>query len=137
MSEKKEYLVRGALLVCNKGSHPRRLNLPKSHGTYVVLHPMISEDDCGEDNISYFGVCSAAAPPKGAETVNLVAYGEDADNKDAKMVQGLKCCPNVIGKWNALHGGVVTTDSFLVCNCGGMITAETSGMEYDDNERRV
>lgn len=132
MSEEKQYLVRGALLVCDKGSHPRRLNLPKSHGAYVLEHPMINEDDCGTDNISYFGVCCAGTPPKGAETVNLVSYGEDAENKDAKTVQGPKCCPDIIGKWNALHGGVVTTDSYLICNCGGIITPETSGQEYND-----
>lgn len=127
-----QYLVRGAMLVCNKGSHPRRLNLPKSHGLYVLDKPLINENDCGEDNISYFGVCSSETPPKGAETVNLIAYGEDADKRDAKKVQGLKCCPDIVGKWSDVHGQTVTTNSCLVCACGGLITPATSGQEYSD-----
>lgn len=61
-------LVRGALLKCNCGTHPRRLNLPKSYGSYVdeqMEHPFVSEKDCifcegGSDgNITYFGVCKS------------------------------------------------------------------------------
>ncbi len=33
--DEKEYLVRGALLSCREGSHPRRLNLPEAHGVFV------------------------------------------------------------------------------------------------------
>ncbi|NFS30512.1 DUF4280 domain-containing protein, partial [Clostridium botulinum] len=28
------YVVRGAKMKCNKGSHKKRINLPVSHGTY-------------------------------------------------------------------------------------------------------
>lgn len=128
--DERQYLVRGALLACDKGSHPRRLNLPVSHGTYVLGKPMIDQNDCGEKNISYFGVCCSETPPPNAENVTLIAYGEDADKKDVKKVQGLKCCPDIIGKWNSTHGGVVTTDSYLVCACGGLVMPQTSGQEY-------
>lgn len=60
MGEEKEYLVRGALLSCDFGSHPRRLNLLKSHGIYIKDHPMIMDSDCiVDENITYFGVCSS------------------------------------------------------------------------------
>jgi len=128
----KQYLVRGALLNCDKGTHPRRLNLPVSHGSYVAEKPMISQSDCGTQNISYFGVCTGATPPKDAESVSLIAYGEENAQADVKKVNGPKCCPDIVGQWNAIHGGVVTTDSYLVCACGGLITPHTSGQEYND-----
>lgn len=51
--ENKEYLVRGAQLVCNMGSHIRRYNLPESHGAYVMNHPLVTKTDVGPDNIKF------------------------------------------------------------------------------------
>ena len=71
-NEMSEYLVRGALLACQYGSHPRRLNLLQCHGIYVGEKPLISETDCVVDeNISYFGICSCETPPVNAETISL------------------------------------------------------------------
>ena len=105
--EDKEYLVRGALLRCSKGSHPRRLNLPTSHGVYSKEHPIIRKDDYKEENISHFGVCQSSTPPEG-------------------------CIPNITGEWSTVNGQAVTMDSYLVCNCMGTIEPLTSGQEYED-----
>ena len=41
MAEENEYLVRGALLYCTNGTHPRRINLPICHGSYIKGHPLL------------------------------------------------------------------------------------------------
>lgn len=127
-----QYVVRGALLKCECGTHPRRLNLPWSHGIYIREHPMIKIDDCTSRNISYFGICRGKTPPQNSPQINLVAYGEDANSADAKVVHGCQCWPSIVGQWKNVNGGTVTTDSYLVCAHGGIITPITSGLEYKD-----
>lgn len=144
MSEREEYLVRGALLQCDKGSHPRRLNLPQCHGVYAMEHPMIQEKDCVPvDNISYFGVCRAETPPKDAEEILLDAYVPEGEVSTGKEVQGLRCSPDIVGNWRNCHETTkikgeeraATTASYLVCNCGGIIQPLTSGQEYEDKKK--
>lgn len=139
-SEKEEYLVRGALLECSKGTHPRRLNLPESHGVYVLGHPVIHEKDCvPEENISYFGVCLSDTPPEGAEEVIIEGYAND-ETGGTEEVQGLRCCPDILSNWKCCHAPtkltgdepVATINSYLVCNCKGIISPLTSGQEYED-----
>lgn len=139
--EDEEYLVRGALLKCNCGSHPRRLNLPQCHGVYVLDHPVISEYDCvPENNISYFGVCQAETPPSGSEEILLDEFVQEEQQSTGKEVQGLRCVPEIHGKWENTNkatkisgnGTAVTTNSYLVCTCGGLIEPVTSGKECED-----
>ena len=131
-NDEKTYLVRGAMLVCDKGTHPRRLNLPKSHGMYVEDHPLIIDTDCKEENIKYFGVCQSQTTPKGAETVRLAGYVPEGSSDTAEPVQGPKCHPDILGKWCMPYGQAVTSESYLVCNCGGIIYPISSGQEYQD-----
>ena len=42
------YLVRGAELYCNCGTHKRRLNLPICHGVYTNGKPMPKRRESGE-----------------------------------------------------------------------------------------
>ena len=137
-----EYLVRGALLACQYGSHPRRLNLPKCHGIYVEGKPLIRESDCiVDENISYFGICSCETPPANAETVTLVPYSEDGNANGT--VKGKKCYPCIVGQWRGISENVkvsgevhgISTDSFLVCQHGGLIQPLTSGQEYVEEEK--
>lgn len=128
----KVYLVRGALLVCDCSTHPRRLNMPKSHGMYVDNHPIAIDTDCVEENISYFGVCQSKTPPKGVETVRLAGYVMEGATGNAEPVQGPKCKPDIVGKWCQPYGQSLTSESYLVCNCGGVIYPITSGQEYQD-----
>ena len=44
MAEENEYLVRGALLYCTNGTHPRRINLPICHGSYIKGHPLLHKN---------------------------------------------------------------------------------------------
>ncbi len=134
-----EYLVRGALLTCDFGSHARKLNLPLSHGIYIKEKAQILEDDCiVDDNISYFGVCTCETPPCDTETVTLQKYGDAG--KDGATITGCKCCPEIIGKWrdcmerNMYAGNVktVTTESYLVCKHGGLIQPVSSGQEEEE-----
>lgn len=134
-----EYLVRGAMLACQYGSHPRRLNLPQCHGVYMMEKPVVREDDCVvEKNIKFFGICQCGTPPEGAENVKLVAYGKDEESKE--NVEGPKCAPDIVGKWRAVKESTeisgkekaVTMNSYLVCRCGGLIQPISSGQDYEE-----
>jgi len=134
-----EYLVRGAMLVCNCGSHPRRLNLPTCHGVYVLEHPVIREDDCEPvKNISYFGVCQGETPPDGAEEILLDKFVPEGEQSTGEEVQGPRCTPDILEKWRSTKESTkisgtetaVTTNSYLVCRCGGLIQPITSGQEF-------
>lgn len=121
----KEYMVRGARLKCSKGSHTNRINLPRSHGLYTCDRPQIIVSDCTDKNISYFGICNSFTPPKNSENIEIM--------KNDKKIGGRKCCPDIIEKWQNVHGNAVTTDSYLICNCGGCIEPVTSGQEFSDS----
>jgi len=137
-----EYLVRGAMLYCDKGTHPRRLNLPKGHGVYFKGKPAIRKDDCvAGDHVTYFGVCTSDSPPNGAEEVLLSGYVLKGESPDTvEDVCGMKCSPEIVGEWRSVNKranitgeiAAVTTDSYLVCACGGLIKVATSGQEYSD-----
>lgn len=144
MGDKPEYLVRGALLCCDKGSHPRRLNLPKAHGIYAMGHPLIHKDDSiTEENISYFGICNSSTPPEGAEEIRLAGYIPEGEEVTAEDVQGLKCKPDIIDGWHGINEKAnisgdfpaVTTESYLICACGGLIQPYTSGQDYEENTK--
>lgn len=136
-----EYLVRGALITCSCGSHPRRLNLPQSHGVYVLDHPLIHEEDCvvGE-NISYFGVCQGDTPPSGSEEILLDEYVGEGQESTGAEVQGPRCSPEIVGKWKSVkettklsgENNMVTTNAYLVCRCGGLVYPITSGIEFEE-----
>ena len=117
------YLVRGAVLRCDLGSHARRLNIPLCHGVYINSRPQAHCLDCivgDENNIPSFGVCSSGEHPevitgifKGiasllagdeilleSEKVDLVTGKEYENAKDIEdNVKGLPCYPSIVGIW--------------------------------------
>jgi hypothetical protein len=118
-----EYLVRGAYLACEYGTHHRRLNLPWSHGVYIKdkEHCLMNAADCkpGEGqgyNIPPFGICQAPNFPRGGkdtvllktETVNPLT-GEtykDANGRSIKFddnVKGCRCEAFFEGMWQNTH----------------------------------
>lgn len=120
------YVVRGALLHCQYGSHCRRLNLPLCHGVYTLKKPIIFKKDCVvEDNIPSFGVCSSPDNPTGGS----VSYVKEAPrNPDGSFtgeaasgtVTGTPCVPIIVNVWDDTHIGkegepALTTRSFLIC----------------------
>lgn len=115
-----QYLVRGAKLKCNCGSHSRMLNLPEGHGIYVCGKAMIHKMDCvvGDKNanIPTFGVCSSEGHPDkdsfwkatfmklsvfgGAymvakERQKIILQAEDGSGN----VKGYACTPCIIDTW--------------------------------------
>jgi len=111
------------------------------HGVYVLEHPILREDDCvvGK-NLTYFGICIGKTPPNGAEEILLDQYIPEGGIPTGKEVKGPKCKPDMIGEWRNTHEETkvtgeefaVTTSSYLVCRCGGLIQPLTSGQEYED-----
>ncbi|WP_297425759.1 DUF4280 domain-containing protein [Clostridium sp.] len=128
--EDQYYIVRGAKMVCDKGTHRRKINLPYSHGSYIKGKPMMYKKDrvIGE-NISYFGICTGDCP----SSENIYLVGENG-----QTVSGKKCAVTILDDWmdvkeDALIRGepALTTDSVLVCKYGGQITFVTTGQEDD------
>ncbi len=147
-----DYVVRGALLRCQFGSHCRRLNLRRCHGVYILNKPLVSKQDCkggaeGADiNVTSFGICSCSG--KSAEQIvhlkkeaprysNGSFTGETTD----EIISGPPCIPDILDTWDNTHAEThigeeneeaLTTRSFLVCSYGGLIEIIRSGQEDDD-----
>ena len=128
MSEQNYYIVRGAKMVCDKGTHPRKINLPNSHGSYANEKPMMNKkDNVVNKNISYFGICTGDCPS--SDDIYLIT-------EDGRTVNGKKCQVTILKEWlktkeDTLVKGedALTTDSFLVCKYGGKITFISNGQE--------
>ncbi|WP_017815753.1 DUF4280 domain-containing protein [Paenibacillus shenyangensis] len=122
------YVVRGASMRCSYGSHPRKINLSASHGSFVKTQPMMNEDDYKPENVASFGVCSSSLNPS-SETIYLVAEG-------GGQVQGKPCLPQLCQPWmmtkekTRVEGKpALTTSSCHLCMYKGSIKFETSGQE--------
>lgn len=164
MSEQlKSYVMRGATLICDKGSHHRKINLVYDHGWGIEVkdiadenkkqHPfMLSNDTVVGDesmagnvqqNIAWFGCCSGNV--KDSEDICLKRQDDSSDS----IVSGPKCKPQIVGKWENVksqievqNGGIcalplVTNCSYLTCACGGIITIQDSGAAYDGSKDRT
>lgn len=129
MSDEKYYIVRGAKMVCDKGSNERKINLPESHGSYVSNKPMMNKgDNVANVNIKYFGVCTGDCPAGDGDVAVIDMNGNNAVGK--------KCQVEILKEWMKSKDdtvvkdkGALTTDSFLVCKYGGKITFTTTGQE--------
>jgi len=138
-------LVRGALLRCSCGSHKRYLNLPIHHGVYVRDRPLIhAQDAVPGRNIMWFGLCTAPNPPTG-NRIRVADFGlvdqsgyfmhENVDRTGA----GSGCQPSIQGGWRnsderawldeSAAYAVVTKQSYIMCQHGGVIYPVTSGQE--------
>lgn len=113
-----EYLVRGAVLVCDKGSHKRKINLPKCHGIYIrelpVLHELECETECQcgleKCNITYFGICEAEPP---TETKTYVKTPLNSRDGTFGTVTGCKCEPVIVGTWQNCYEKTKIIDNGL------------------------
>ena len=127
------YIVRGARMVCDHGTHIRQIDMPAGHGSYIREKPMLHGEDnkVGLDaNIPPFGACSSP----NNNNIDIVIH--DAENiipgENGEMpsmpVGGKLCAPVFGGKWCDVHEDTLvdgipalTTNSTLVCTCGGVI----------------
>lgn len=164
MAENKSYITRGALLQCSCGTHGRKINLIHDHGWRIDVkdieaenkkpHPfmlscdkIVGDESMGrleEQNISWFGVCSAGV--KGSEEVILKPDNVLYPDKKANDV-GQKCKPVFLGEWTNTkedilvcsasgEGYPLTTASELICKYGGKvrIVEGSNGTEYDGSQ---
>lgn len=156
-----EYVVRGALLKCEYGSHCRKLNLPKCHGVKIMGHPVMNDGDIlaglGDDsdkniiNIPSFGICDSPNKGKiGEGTIDLKKdkprdpkTGEIIGEAQDGIITGKRCKPEFIDNWQQSYSKTkignsenyaITTNSFLVCKYGGTITILNSGQQNEPSE---
>lgn len=109
MAGESYYITRGATMRCDKGSAPRKINLMQSHGSYANGKPMMNKmDNVPNVNISSFGSC---AMKKGDPCV-YASFGKWQNAKEDTLVEGKPA---------------LTTESYLVCTCGGIIKFITNG----------
>jgi len=130
------YIVAGAKIFCDHGTHLRRLDLPVSHGVYIRDLAMTNEDDCQHpENIPIFGVCLSSANPH----EQMQYTGSDSEDflySDQDIVFpliGKKCYPE-LGKWLNAKEDVLVDDKpaltarcTMVCRNGGIIGFATDG----------
>ncbi|MEC0245991.1 DUF4280 domain-containing protein [Paenibacillus chitinolyticus] len=114
------YVVRGAYIQCQYGTHKRHINLPNSHGSYVNEKPMMNEEDFKPDNISHFGICTSPLNQSG-ETIYLIS-------ESGETISGKPCLPSILAKWTyskettkVAGKPALTTDSELHCELQGVI----------------
>lgn len=151
-----EYVVRGALLKCDCGTHQRLLNLPKCHGVYINNHPIVHDGDIisglGDDsdkniiNIPSFGICNGALSGEiGEGNITLKKEGKRdsqtgqlTEEESGEVLTGKRCKPKITEKWQQTcdktkigdeDNYAVTTQSFLICSYGGIITVQNSGQQ--------
>jgi len=117
MAQGTAYIVRGAKMKCDKGTHTKRINLPTSHGTYSNGNPIMSEsDNVVGKNISDFGICKGSCPSSG---------GSAKTKKCQVMI--LKEWMNTKGDTLVAGEPALTTDSILICAYGGKIKFISDG----------
>jgi len=117
-------------MVCDQGSHFRRLDLPMCHGVRIRDRFATNEDDCVHpDNVPIFGVCFSESNPN-----ELVEYS-GSNPEDMRPFGGeitfpiiAKRCTPILGKWlyakeDTLVDGkpALIGRSILVCCHGGII----------------
>lgn len=100
-----EYIVKGAVIYCNRGSCTSIITLPASHGSYVMGIPILTKVDNTTANISPFGMCNCGEKC-------IVVPGDWIDVKEDKLINGQPA---------------LTTNSIMFTNCGGIIRFITSG----------
>lgn len=153
--ENTRYLVRGATLRCTQGSHPRKFNLPKSHGIYINdeekaitnkydnigeydgmvidsnAENLVTQPECC--NIRMFGICKSPSNPSEKDDVKFTAY--DTQGKPLDLpVTGEQCYVQIDGPWEKPKEDVlvnddkaITRDSILKCKFGGIIYVDEDG----------
>ncbi|WP_025716318.1 DUF4280 domain-containing protein [Paenibacillus sp. 1-18] len=130
MPEDEYYIVRGACMNCQCGSHPRKINLPVSHGSYVNQKPMMNQGDYTEENVPHFGICSSPDNPS-TETIYLIA-------ENGQTISGKPCKPQLLEPWmntkeNTKVEGqpALTTSSYQRCLYLGYIRFSTTGQQEE------
>lgn len=139
------YVVRGARIYCNCGTHIRKLDMPVSHGSHIRDKAMLHEKDCVvglDNNIPPFGAC------RSEENENMKIEISDADGLLPLMdehggvvipevpVQGKLCDPQLGKKWldayeDTLIDGkpALTVNCTIACKYGGTIGFMDDGQE--------
>lgn len=143
MPDKKEYLVRGAKLFCDKGCRIKKLELPKDHGVYTKeTLPMVhlKDKEVGKHiPEGSFGICTGDCPAGDKVMVQelydehgeVVGQGEEITGPacEAVIAESWKVPVDTLFIYDGGYKKAVTTDSFLVCKYGGIITVLSSGQE--------
>ena len=113
------YVVRGAKMICNKGTDIKRINLLVSHGAYANGNPiMIESDNAVGTNISTFGICSGSCPANGSsektKKCQMMILNKWMNTKEDTLIEGAPA---------------LTTASILICAYGGIIRFITDGQD--------
>ncbi|MBG9455894.1 hypothetical protein ABE61_18005 [Lysinibacillus sphaericus] len=106
--EQFSYVVHGAIISCEFGSHLNYLNLPQDHGVYIKEKAVMNVGDRNPDNIPTFGVCLQLQKPctptcsidwlEGMENVNI-------EGKQALLSRCHTQCSAGGGKIEIIHDG--------------------------------
>ena len=148
MGHQDHYIIRGAPIRCECGSHWRRIDLPRSHGSYTQGEPMLTWiDRVPFVNIPSFGICMAAVGSASTDEVLALGKGplaiparEPVDTYYDELglaYTGCMCKPVTAKLWSDPENKLLIRgeralvyESFLTCIYGGRIIFEESGQNY-------
>lgn len=132
------YVVRGARIYCNCGTHIRKLDMPASHGSKIRDKAMLHEQDCKvglDQNIPPFGACHSEENQEIKIEIDdardLVPLADENGNPvEAPLpIQGKLCVPKLGAKWlktqtETLVDGkpALTVQCTIACAYGGIIS---------------
>lgn len=144
------YVVRGAKIYCDHGTHIRRLDMPVAHGSYIRDKPMMNEMDCKvglDQNIAPFGACYSETnenPKIEIAEANMEDLMPAAVQEDGTWVmpelplKGKLCKPVLSSRWQETFEETrvdgkpaLTVNSLITCSCGGVIQFMDNGQEID------
>ena len=150
------YVVRGARIFCQYGTHVRRLDMPAAHGAFIRDKAMMNEADCKVGlslNIAPFGGCHSPLN-QGPRIDITVGPGEepmptgfDEATRTAispppgTVIPDVRLCVPILGnKWldaekETLVDGkpALTMKCSIMCAYVGVSTGETSGISFIDD----
>ncbi len=106
--EQFSYVVHGAIISCEHGSHLNYLNLPQDHGVYIKGKAVMNVGDRNPENIPTFGVCLQLKKP--CTPVCSIDWLEGMENVNVEGKQALlnRChtqCSAGGGKIDIVHDG--------------------------------
>lgn len=92
LEQKYSYVLHGARAICEYGTRPGRLTIPKCHGTYMHGMPVMTIKDCkAYENIKVFGYCTSKDNPDIFEAMdNILEMVEKEDNLLDKVMDAPK-----------------------------------------------
>jgi len=120
-----QYVLRGSILKCSKGSELSRLDMPSDHG---IDPPVALMSDCVVNvNIHPFGTCSCGTDPSNSQCRPVIC---------GNWMQGPKGSLKIWNEITQEYEEAINSSALLTCLYGGLIqVAEVPRREFETSSK--